>query len=115
MQASSLFSKKFVAKIIKSSMEVLQHCHRKGIIHRDVKIDNILPPSHFAFKEIKLANFGWATRFSNDKLLFKYVREASIFLPTKLKIANYAWARPRLGHGGVGAMPDITPAPTAKL
>ncbi|XP_012069828.2 LOW QUALITY PROTEIN: phosphoenolpyruvate carboxylase kinase 1 [Jatropha curcas] len=38
-------------------MEAVSHCHRYGVVHRDIKLDNILLDSR---KSVKLADFGSA-------------------------------------------------------
>jgi calcium-dependent protein kinase len=72
MQMDGLFCEKEAAMIMKRLVEALQYCHDKGIIHRDVKIDNILIPSKIAFHsfpDIKLADFGCSTHFSEGRKL----------------------------------------------
>ena len=48
-------TKEQIKKIIRQLVQALTHCHEKGIIHRDVKLQNILVDDDF---NIKLTDFG---------------------------------------------------------
>jgi serine/threonine protein kinase len=54
------FSEAETREIIKSSLEALAYLHKRGVIHRDVKPENLLicPKSKSL---VKLADFGFAT------------------------------------------------------
>jgi len=53
------------AKILKSVLHAISFCHRQGVIHRDMKPDNIL--CNYDMTEIKLADFGLATFLGVDE------------------------------------------------
>ncbi|MCO5554858.1 hypothetical protein L7F22_008394 [Adiantum nelumboides] len=55
------------ASIIKRLMQSIQSCHRMGIMHRDVKPENILFVNKSDSSPIKLADFGLALEFSPGK------------------------------------------------
>ncbi|GJT07042.1 serine/threonine-protein kinase PEPKR2-like protein [Tanacetum coccineum] len=61
MRKDGVFSEQKAANLIKELMLVLKFCHEMGIIHRDVKPENILLSSSGS---IKLADFGMAARVS---------------------------------------------------
>ncbi len=53
------------SKIVAGIASALSHCHGNGVIHGDVKLENILmtpPPAGSALGDIKLTDFGWAIR-----------------------------------------------------
>jgi serine/threonine protein kinase len=54
-----------LSRVIYQVLSALQHCHRQGIVHRDIKPDNIL----FGIDgKIKLVDFGLATYFGEEDL-----------------------------------------------
>jgi len=46
-------------RILRSTLLAISHCHEKGIIHRDMKPDNLLVSNDLS--DIKLSDFGLAT------------------------------------------------------
>lgn len=55
------FDEREAARIIKSLMEVLEYMHAKNILHRDIKLENILLPFDDNDTLIKLADFDLAS------------------------------------------------------
>ena len=61
-------------KIIHQIVDAVKYCHRKGIIHRDIKLDNILINRHM---DIKLTDFGLcAIRENNHEYFYDEVGTA---------------------------------------
>lgn len=55
---------KIMAYILKKSLQGLLFLHQRGILHRDIKSDNILFNSEGS---IKLADFGYATQLTKER------------------------------------------------
>ena len=55
---------KIIAYVLRKSLEGLLFLHQRGIVHRDIKSDNILLNSK---GDIKLADFGYATQLTSSR------------------------------------------------
>lgn len=72
-------SKQDSVKIIKQLVSAIKYCHRKGIIHRDIKLNNILLDENL---NIKLADFGLsAIKNDPDELFYDRVGTARYTAP----------------------------------
>jgi len=65
----------------------LTHCHSKGIVHRDIKLDNILLDSN---KNVKIVDFGFSVPFERDQLLKKACGSPSYAAPEIVSRRQYA-------------------------
>ena len=63
-----------VKKIIWQTLEAVHYCHQNGVIHRDVKPENILVSKNGV---VKLCDFGFA-RMLSECILTKFMRMQSI-------------------------------------
>ncbi|KAK9077153.1 hypothetical protein SSX86_005489 [Deinandra increscens subsp. villosa] len=81
MREDGLFSEQKAANLMKELMLVLKYCHDMGVIHRDVKPDNILIS---ASGSIKLADFGLAARIANGQSLHGVVGSPAYVAPEVL-------------------------------
>jgi serine/threonine protein kinase len=59
-------SERRAANVIKELMAVLKYCHEMGVVHRDVKPENVLLTKA---GRLKLADFGLAVRVADGKYL----------------------------------------------
>lgn len=55
---------KLCAYLLRRTLEGLNYLHARGIVHRDIKSDNILINSE---GDVKLADFGYATQLTKQK------------------------------------------------
>ena len=55
------FDERLCAYLLRRTLEGLNYLHQRGIVHRDIKSDNILINSE---GEVKLADFGYATQLT---------------------------------------------------
>jgi 5'-AMP-activated protein kinase catalytic alpha subunit len=56
----------------------LEYCHRSGIVHRDIKLDNLLIDEH---KNIKIVDFGFSVSFKEGQQLRKACGSPSYAAP----------------------------------
>lgn len=82
-------SQKNVVGIVKLLIEALLHCPDKGIIHRDIKTNNILLPSPLEFGDINLEELGWSTYFSKDEILLGYLWMPPYMHPNIMEVVGY--------------------------
>ena len=64
----------------------VSYCHRKYIVHRDLKAENILLDEN---ENIKLADFGFANYYSNDGLLDTYCGSPPYAAPELFQARKY--------------------------
>lgn len=64
VQDSLLPSESLVSRIISQTLSALGHCHARNIVHRDVKLENLMLGSspHGGQPDCKLIDFGFAAR-----------------------------------------------------
>ena len=63
-------SKTTIKNIFKKIVDVIMKCHAKMIVHRDIKLENILIDQ---FLDIKLIDFGYSEILHSDKLCAKFI------------------------------------------
>ena len=69
IQKSPKFSERMAAKIIKQVVNAVLYCHVNGIVHRDVKAENILFVADDINSTVKLIDFGISVKFKKDTML----------------------------------------------
>ena len=77
------------AEIIKLGRDIckaLEHCNVQNIVHRDIKLDNILVSEH---GEFKLGDFGIAKRLNNESATMNYVGGSGYIAPEVFKGEKY--------------------------
>lgn len=90
-------------RMVASVLEALRHCHANGIIHRDLKLDNVFwdPSTGTA----TLLDFGLATFFDEKTVLDEAVGCINYASPAMLKLTNGGIPyRAQQGHGDLWAL-----------
>ncbi|CAD8193389.1 unnamed protein product [Paramecium pentaurelia] len=63
LEQTQQFSEKFARNIFLQLIKGIEHLHERGVVHRDVKAENIL----FSNGVLKLADFGFSTKTIDEK------------------------------------------------
>ena len=63
MQGGKVLSEKLALRFLLQAARALRHLHERGVIHRDVKPENLLLSERF---DVKLCDFGWSCPIDSD-------------------------------------------------
>ena len=67
-------------------MEGIEYCHNKNIVHRDIKLENIMIDSNL---NIKIIDFGFGLSVLKDKKLNIFCGTPSYMAPEMIKKIDY--------------------------
>ena len=62
------FNEKIAVRLVKQILEGLQYLHNQGVVHRDIKIDNILFQGDVRTGSIKIADFGLSALIKGEEM-----------------------------------------------
>ncbi|CAD8174342.1 unnamed protein product [Paramecium pentaurelia] len=83
-----IFTNKEIQTIIKGLLEGLKHIHSKDIMHRDIKLENILFKKQNAIDTVCLADFGLATYVHEKIYLYSRCGTPGFVAPEVLNIKD---------------------------
>lgn len=63
------YSEKDAANIVRQILEAVKYLHEEGIVHRDLKPENLLSAGEGEKEVVKVADFGFAKNFGEEKLV----------------------------------------------
>lgn len=63
------YSEKDAANIVRQILEAVKYLHDEGIVHRDLKPENLLSAGEGENEVVKVADFGFAKNFGEEKLV----------------------------------------------
>ena len=67
------YTEQVAAKVMYDLLQALTYCHSEGVVHRDVKPQNLLFTSHAPDAYLKLADWGLATKWAaGEDMLSEY-------------------------------------------
>ena len=101
---------KEIARIFNQVMSVVAYCHDKGIVHRDLKLENILFASEEPDSPIKVIDFGFSVLtedFMNSKVEEKDGDQKKTFRRMKSKVGTLYYISPEIIKGNYDEKCDI--------
>ena len=54
------YSEAAAAKLVEKMLSAVMYCHHRGVVHRDIKLDNFIYENESEASELKLIDFGFA-------------------------------------------------------
>ena len=109
---TSQLKEKEIAKIFNQIMSAVAYCHEKGIVHRDLKLENILFASEEPDSPIKLIDFGFSVIFDKNENNKEKTTDGSEFKKLglrrmKSKVGTLYYISPEIIKGNYDEKCDI--------
>lgn len=82
--------------IYRQLISAIDYCHRRGVVHRDVKCENLLFDRHDV---LKLIDFGFARKFDVDACVADATATNSVMQLCETYCGSYAYACPQILQG----------------
>lgn len=87
-QQGRYYREKIACKYIHSILTAVAYCHANNVVHRDLKLENILFESEHRDSELKLIDFGLSQCFRPKEVMHKYVG-TSYYVAPEVIDGNY--------------------------
>lgn len=86
LSTTGTISETLAKEYFRELIDAIEYCHAKGIVHRDIKCENLLFDENFT---LKLVDFGFARRFQKSDLLRTFCGSYAYASPEILKQRPY--------------------------
>ena len=110
MQTTQMKEKE-IAKIFNQIMSAVAYCHEKGIVHRDLKLENILFASESPDSPVKIIDFGFSVLLGKHDMKKKDKDENDLkkygFKRMKSKVGTLYYISPEIIKGNYDEKCDI--------
>jgi len=87
--AKTAYNEKDSRDVCKILFEAIAYCHSQGIAHRDLKPENLLLMSKTNDRDIKIADFGFATKVTSEECLLTQCGTPGYVAPEILRGVPY--------------------------
>ena len=81
------FEEQEVILLLRTLLIVVNYCHTRGVVHRDLKPENLMLEANHDYDQVKVVDFGAATRFVPGKYLDQKVGTSYYIAPEVLRKA----------------------------
>jgi len=79
-------TEKYAKFVFKQIMEGIAYCHENGVVHRDIKLDNVLLDGH---GNVKIADFGVSKKVIDNEILFEQCGTPAYIAPEIVRELGY--------------------------
>ncbi len=100
-------NEKEIAKIFKQIMSAIAYCHEKGIVHRDMKLENILFVNESEDSPIKIIDFGLSVLFDKKEKETDTDSKKIGYKRMKTKVGTIYYMSPEILKGNYDEKCDI--------
>ncbi|KAM3131260.1 hypothetical protein pb186bvf_016578 [Paramecium bursaria] len=85
LSAERVFTEKNAAEYMKQLLSAVSYCHEKGIVHRDIKLENLLLESKRNDANLKVIDFGTSRKVNSDEKMDMKIGTIYYIAPEVLK------------------------------
>ena len=75
--------------ILKQLLSALVYCHKLGVIHRDIKFQNIMFTNENDITSLKLIDFGLSAQIDNKKSMMSKAMGTAVYLAPEVILGEY--------------------------